>query len=96
MSPKNLRARDEPFNRLTRICNDLSENLERHPDRLPTDRVIIILDESDDDGSEVGMMIEGHDHPSGAVFTLLQALSGVVAALGKRMQVQLDDEVYEL
>ena len=87
--PKNqAQIRSEPFNRLTRIASDLGEEMDKHPDHLPTDQAIILIEDSND----VGTMLYGYTEPAEVITTLLQMLQSVLKSVGKSMQIQFDGE----
>lgn len=80
--------RSEPFNRLTRIANDLGAAFEAHPDRLPTDQAIIVLEDEHD----VGSMIFGYTDTSDVITTILYLLKTVLMSVGKKMLLQFEGE----
>lgn len=80
--------RSEPFNRLTRIANDLGEALEAHPDRVAGDQAIIVIE----DEGDVGTMLFGYTDAADVITTILHLLKSVLMSIGKKMQVQFDGE----
>lgn len=86
--PRNHQIRSEPFNRLTRIANDLGEVLEAHSDRIAGDQAIILIE----DEGDVGTMLFGYTDTADAIITVLHLLKGILVSVGKNMQVQIDGE----
>jgi hypothetical protein len=80
--------RSEPFNRLTRIADDLGAAMDAHPDHLATDQAIILIE----DANDVGTMLYGYTDVADVITTLLQMLQSVLRSVGKGMQIQFDGE----
>jgi hypothetical protein len=85
---KQAEIRSEPFNRLTRIANDLGAVLEAHPDHLPGDQAIIVIE----DNNDVGTMLLGYTDTADVITTILYLLKSILVSIGKKMQVQFDGE----
>jgi hypothetical protein len=80
--------RGEPFNRLTHIADDVGKFLEQHPDHLPGDQAIIIIE----DQRDVGSMLFSYTDTADVITTLLYMVKSVLQLTGKKMQVAFDGE----
>jgi hypothetical protein len=85
---RNQQIRSEPFNRLTRIANDLGTAFDAHPDHIAGDQAIILIE----DAGDVGTMLYGYTDPAEVITAILHVLQAVLKSVGKSMQLQFDGE----
>ena len=83
------RRTEEPHDRLTRICDAMTETFDAHPEHQPDDKCIVFLDSE----KKGGLVIYGYDDDAEAMTHLLLHLKAIFAANGKRLDLMfLDDD----
>jgi len=79
-----VRRSDEPHDRHTRICNDMIEVLENHPENDPDElRCIIILD----DPVRGGMVLHGFEDDTDAAACMFANLTALFRTMGKDLKI---------
>lgn len=82
---------NKPHNRLTRICDQMTQTFDRHPEHLPDDRCIVFLD-SDTDRMG-GIVVHGYDDDRQALVNLLMHVKAMFASMGMHIDLMtLDDD----
>lgn len=74
---------DEPHDRLTRICDAMSDTFRNHPEHLPDDKGVIFLD----DDKLGGLVIMDYGHDSEAVAAVLYHVRAILRANGKDLKI---------
>lgn len=77
------RSEDGPVDRLTRICDAMTETLVAHPEHLQEDRAIVFLD----DGDRGGIVLHGYDDDMDAMTDLFMHLKAIFEANGKQLMI---------
>ena len=72
---------DEPQDRLTRICDEMSKVFHDHPEHRPEDKCVVFLN----NGERGGLVLVDYDDHSEAMADLLMHLRAVFQASGKRL-----------
>lgn len=77
------RTEEKPHDRLTRICDQMTETFEAHPEHRATDKCIVFLD----DGERGGLVLYGYDDDAEAMTNLLMHLRAMFQASGKTLDL---------
>ena len=72
----------EPHDRLTRLCDAMTEALEAHPER-GEEKVIVFLQ----DGERGGLVLNGYEKDTDAMVDLLVHLRAIFRANGKDLHI---------
>lgn len=81
MTERPTRSEDEPHDRLTRICDAMTNTFEAHPEHHTGDRCVVFLD-SDSRG---GLVMYGYDDDAEALANVFAHLRAVFRANGKEL-----------
>lgn len=79
------RSEGEPFDRLTRMADAITEALEAHPEFDENDRVIVMLVNSET--KQAGLELSGYDEDADAMGDMFQHLRAIVRAGGGDLQI---------
>jgi hypothetical protein len=80
---------EEPHDRLTRICDAMTNTFDAHPEHQSDDKCIVFLD-GDNRG---GLVLHGYDDDMEAMVNLFMHLRAVFRANGKDLEIiALGDE----
>lgn len=79
---------DKPMDRLTRICEAMTDVFDAHPEHRETDKCIVFLD----DGKRGGIEIHGYEDHQDAMVDLLLHLKAMFQAGGKNFDIMFMDE----
>lgn len=82
------RTTDEPTDRLTRVCDDMSKAFDAHPEHLDDDRCIVFLS----DGVDGGIVIYGYEDQTEAMADLLVHIQALFRAQGKQLDLMFMNE----
>ena len=77
------RTEGEPHDRLTRICDKMTNTLRAHPEASDDVRCVVFLQ----DGERGGLVINGYDDDSDAVVDVLMHLRAILRANGKDLTI---------
>lgn len=77
------RTEGKPHNRLTRICDAMTETMDQHPERREGDKAIVFLD----DGTRGGIVLHGYENDVDAMADLIMHLKAIFEANGKSFQI---------
>lgn len=77
--PKDVRREGKPFNRLTRMADQMTEAFDRLPEHRDGDKCIVFLD----DGKMGGICIHGYDNDIDAMVDLFMHMKAMFKANGK-------------
>jgi hypothetical protein len=78
----------EPTDRLTRMCEAMTEVFDSHPEHREGDKCIVFLD----DGKRGGIECHGYEDDTEPMVDLLMHLKAIFRANGKRMDIMFMDE----
>ena len=79
----NARRSKRPIDRLTRLCDAMTDALEAHPECDDTVKAVIMLD----DGERGGIVLHGYDDDTAAMVDLIMHLKAIFEANGKTLMV---------
>lgn len=79
----NARRDEQPHDRLTRICDAMTDTFDQHREHRPADKCIVFLD----DGTRGGIVIHGYDNDTDAMVDLIVHLKAVFEANGKQVDM---------
>ena len=82
------RRSEQPIDRLTRMCDAMTDVFNDHPEYQEGDKCIVFLD----DGKRGGLVINGYEDDSEAIADLLQHMQAMFRAMGKKMDIMFMDE----
>jgi hypothetical protein len=77
------RTEGKPHDRLTRMCDAMTNTLDTHPEHQDGDRAIVMLD----DGTNGGIVLHGYDNDIAAITDLLVHLRAIFRANGKDLDI---------
>ena len=87
--PKDVHETQEPHDRLTRICDDMTKTFDEHPEHVDGDKCMVFLD----NGKVAGLVLHGYEDKTEAITDLLMHLQAMFKAAGKQMDIMfMDDE----
>lgn len=78
------RTEDEPHDRLTRLCEAMTDALEAHPERGDEKCIVFLQSESDRRG---GLQLHGYESDSEAMADLIMHLTAIFKANGQEFRV---------
>jgi hypothetical protein len=74
---------EEPHDRLTRLCEAMTDALEAHPEMSDEVKCVVFLQ----DGERGGLQLHRYDDDSDAIVDVLMHLRAIFAANGQRLEV---------
>ncbi len=74
---------EEPQDRLTRVCDAMTNTFDAHPETRATDKCMVFLD----DGSRGGIVLHGYEDSTDAFIDLLMHLKAIFKAQGKQLDL---------
>jgi hypothetical protein len=77
------RSEGAPHDRLTRLCDAMTQTLEAHPEYRDGDKAMLFLD----DGKRGGIVLHGYDADVDAMTDLLMHLKALFEANGKTLMI---------
>lgn len=77
------RTEGQPHDRLTRICDKMTQTFDLHPEHHEDDKCMVFLD----DGHRGGLVIHGYEDEISAMADLLMHLKAMFKAAGKDMDI---------
>jgi hypothetical protein len=80
--PKPVRREGDPFDRLTRLCEAMTDALDAHPER-GDEKCMVFLQ----DGRKGGLQTYGYDEDSEAIADLLFHLKAMFEASGQTLAI---------
>jgi hypothetical protein len=83
VSPDPTRTEGKPHNRLTRICEAMTDAMDAHPEVQESDKAIVFLD----DGRHGGIVLHGYNDDTDAMADLLMHLTALFKANGKELRI---------
>jgi hypothetical protein len=84
---------DVPVDRLTRMCDAMTEAFDAHPEHEDGDKCIVFLD----DQEHGGIVLHGYDDHFEALIALIIHLRAIFRANGQELQlVGIPDDISEL
>lgn len=78
----------KPTDRLTRLCDAMTQTLEDHPEHRESDKCIVFLD----DRKRGGIVLHGYEDQGEALADLLMHIKAIFRDMGKRMDIMFMDE----
>jgi hypothetical protein len=85
---KQPRRSEQPQDRLTRICDVMTDALHDHPEFREGDKCMVFMD----DGESAGLVMDGYDDDSQALADLFQHMQAIMKANGKKLDIIFLDE----
>jgi len=79
----NARRSRQPIDRLTRLCDAMTDTLDAHPEHDDSVRAVIMLD----DGKRGGIVMHGYESDTDAMVDLLLHLKAMFEAGGKTLMI---------
>jgi len=77
------KAHDEPQDRLTRMCDEMTKVFDAHPEHREGDKCMVFLD----DGKMGGLVLHDYEDQTSAIVDLLLHLRAMFRASGKEMDM---------
>lgn len=74
---------DQPHDRLTRICDAMTNTFDGHPEHHAGDRCMVFLD----DGKRGGLVLHGYHDETEAMVALFGHIQAIFRASGKDLQI---------
>jgi hypothetical protein len=74
---------DQPQDRLTRICDDMTKVFDHHPEHIDGDKCMVFLD----DGHRGGIVLHGYDDQVEAMTDLLMHMKAMFKSAGKNFDI---------
>lgn len=88
MAADDVQRTEEPHDRLTRICDEMTVTFDSHPEHRDEDKCIVFLD----DGERGGLVLHGYENDIEAMVDLLMHLRAMFRANGKSLDVMIRDD----
>jgi hypothetical protein len=89
------RRSEEPQDRLTRICDDMTKTFDLHPEHLDTDRCMVFLD--DPVSGRAGMVAYAWENDAEAIAHLFMHIRAMFRAQGRDLEIiAIPDDPSEL
>lgn len=77
------RSEDGPIDRLTRICDAMTDTLDAHPESTGDEKCVVFLQ----DGGRGGFQLHGYEDDTDAIVDLFVHLTALFEANGKKLMI---------